>query len=59
MKRHGDGEFCPTLGRLFNLSPELCMGFQADHDLEIARFRSEAEIRRRAHPLKQNELVPA
>src|SRR5580658_9736984 len=37
------------LGRLFNVSPELWMGIQADYDLELARNRSEAAIFRRVH----------
>ncbi len=44
------------LGRLFNVSPELWFGIQADYDLEIARERSEAAIIRRIQPLK---LSPA
>jgi plasmid maintenance system antidote protein VapI len=47
------------LGRLFNVSPELWMGIQADYDLELARDRSEAEIFRRVHPLKLREPVAA
>jgi len=49
-------EMALKLGRLFNVSPELWMGIQADYDLEIARDRSEADIFRRIHPLK---LAPA
>lgn len=46
------------LGRLFNVSPELWMGIQADYELEIARDRSEAEIVRRVQPLRSEALVP-
>ena len=45
-------EMAIKLGRLFNVSPELWMGIQADYDLEIARDRSQADIFRRVHPLK-------
>jgi addiction module HigA family antidote len=55
-KRGVSAEMALKLGRLFNVSPELWMGIQADYDLEIARVRSEAKIFRRVHPLK---LVPA
>lgn len=51
-KRGVSAEMALKLGRLFNVSPELWMGIQADYDLEIARERSEAEIFRRIHPLK-------
>ncbi len=44
-------EMALKLGRLFNVSPELWMGIQADYDLEIARLRSEEKIRRTVHPL--------
>jgi plasmid maintenance system antidote protein VapI len=47
------------LGRLFNVSPELWMGVQADYDLELARERSQVEILRRIQPLKRTEPVPA
>lgn len=49
-------EMALKLGRLFNVSPELWMGIQADYDLEMARDRSEADIFRRIQPLK---LAPA
>jgi addiction module HigA family antidote len=55
-KRAVSAEMALKLGRLFNVSPELWMGIQADYDLELARDRSEAEILRRIHPLK---LAPA
>lgn len=44
-------EMALKLGRLFNVSPELWMGIQADYDLEIARRRGEADILRRVRPL--------
>jgi addiction module HigA family antidote len=58
-KRAVSAEMALKLGRLFNVSPELWMGIQADYDLELARGRSEAEIFRRVHPLKLPEPVPA
>ena len=51
-KRAVSAEMSLKLGRLFNVSPELWMGIQADYDLEIARDRSGADIFRRVHPLK-------
>ena len=51
-KRGVRAEMAIKLGRLFNVSPELWMGIQADYDLEIARGRSEAQIFRRVQPLK-------
>ena len=58
-KRAVSAEMALKLGRLFNVSPELWMGIQADYNLEIARNRSQAAIFRRVHPLKLTELVPA
>ena len=58
-KRAVSAEMALKLGRLFNVSPELWMGIQADYDLEIARDRSEAEIVRRVQPIKRAEPVPA
>jgi len=55
-KRAVSAKMALQLGRLFNVSPELWMGIQADYDLAIARGHSEADIARRIHPLK---LVPA
>lgn len=52
-KRAVSAEMALKLGRLFSVSPELWMGIQADHDLEIARNRSEADIFRRVQPLKR------
>ncbi len=36
-KRSVSAEMALKLGRLFNVSPELWMGIQADYELEIAR----------------------
>jgi antitoxin HigA-1 len=58
-KRTVSAEMALKLGRLFNVSPELWMGIQADYDLELARDRSETKIFRRIHPLKITKLVPA
>ncbi len=58
-KRAVSAEMALKLGRLFNVSPELWMGIQADYELEIARDRSEAEIVRRVQPIKRAEPVPA
>src|SRR6059036_1893641 len=56
-KRSVSAEMALKLGRLFNVSPELWMGIQADYDLEIARLHSEKRIERNVHPLR--ELQPA
>lgn len=56
-KRSVSAEMALKLGRLFNVSPELWMGIQADYDLEVARRKSEREIERRVQPLP--ELVEA
>jgi addiction module HigA family antidote len=58
-KRSVSAEMAIKLGRLFNVSPELWMGIQADYDLELARDRSEAQIFRRVHPLKLPEPAVA
>ena len=58
-KRAVSAEMALKLGRLFNVSPELWMGIQADYDLELARDRSEADIFRRVHPLKLREAAAA
>jgi len=58
-KRGVSAEMALKLGRLFNVSPELWMGIQADYDLELARDRSEIKIFRRVHPLKLTEPMPA
>src|SRR5665213_481389 len=54
-KRSVSAEMALKLGRLFNVSPELWMGIQADYDLELARHRSEAIIFNRVQPLKGRE----
>jgi addiction module HigA family antidote len=56
-KRSVSAEMALKLGRLFNVSPELWMGIQADYDLEVARLHSEKRIERDIHPLP--ELQPA
>jgi len=58
-KRAVSAEMALKLGRLFNVSPELWMGIQADYDLELARNRSEAKIFRRVSPIKLTEPVLA
>jgi addiction module HigA family antidote len=50
-KRGVSAEMALKLGRLFNVSPELWMGIQADYELEVARLRSEAAIQKRVQPL--------
>lgn len=50
-KRSVSAEMALKLGRLFNVSPELWMGIQADFDLEVARLRSESDIEKRVQPL--------
>src|SRR2546426_11663577 len=56
-RRSVSAEMALKLGRLFNVSPELWMGIQADYDLEVARLKSRGKIERRVHPLP--ELQPA
>jgi antitoxin HigA-1 len=58
-KRAVSAQMALKLGRLFNVSPGVWMGIQADYDLELARDRSEAEIIPRVLPLKLTESVPA
>jgi len=50
-KRSVSAEMALKLGRLFNVSPEIWIGIQADYDLEVARLRSEKRIERDIHPL--------
>ena len=40
------------LGRLFDVSPEVWTGLQADYDLRIARRRIGSEIEEKIQPLK-------
>jgi len=56
-QRSVSAEMALKLGRLFNVSPELWIGIQADYDLEIARLRCEKRIQRDVHPLAA--LLPA
>ena len=58
-KRSVSAEMALKLGRLFNVSPELWMGIQADYYLELARQRSEARIARRIQPIRGAEAVAA
>jgi addiction module HigA family antidote len=52
-KRGVSAEMALKLGRLFNVSPELWLGIQADYDLEVARSRHAKRIEREIHPLAQ------
>lgn len=52
-RRGISAEMALKLGRLFNVSPELWIGIQADYDLEIARLRRQKDIERRIHPLPE------
>jgi addiction module HigA family antidote len=52
-KRGVSATMALKLGRLFNVSPELWMGIQADYDLEIARLQSEQQIERDVRPLAE------
>src|SRR6266446_3464225 len=52
-KRAVSAEMALKLGRLFNVSPELWMGIQADYDLEVARLHSQERIQRDVHPLPE------
>jgi addiction module HigA family antidote len=50
-QRGVSAEVALKLGRLFNVSPELWMGIQADYDLEVARRQSEKKILKTVQPL--------
>ena len=50
-KRAVSAEMALKLGRLFNVSPELWMGIQADYDMEMARLQGEVAIVKRVQPL--------
>ena len=50
-KRSVSAEMALKLGRLFNVSPELWMGIQADYDLEVARLSCQKRIDRDIRPL--------
>ncbi|HEY3854391.1 MAG TPA: HigA family addiction module antitoxin [Verrucomicrobiae bacterium] len=54
-KRAVSAEMALKLGRLFSVSPELWLGIQSKYDLEVARSRSEAAIKRRVRPLKYKQ----
>ena len=58
-KRSVSAEMALKLGRLFNVSPELWIGIQADYDLEVARLRCEKRIQHDIHPLSQLRVAPA
>ena len=58
-KRSVSAEMALKLGRLFNVSPELWIGIQADYDLEVARLRFEKRIEREVHPLTELQTVAA
>ena len=50
-RRSVSAEMALKLGRLFNVSPELWMGIQADYDLEVARLECQKRIEKRVRPL--------
>jgi antitoxin HigA-1 len=56
-KRNVSAEMALKLGRLFNISPELWMGIQADYDLEVARIEHQPEIERNIQPLAHLEAA--
>ena|ERR1041384_3993435 len=56
-KRSVSAEMALKLGRLFNVSPELWMGIQADYDLEVERLRSQDRIEKSIHPLPALETA--
>src|SRR6266496_1151435 len=58
-QRSVSAEMALKLGRLFNVSPELWMGIQADYDLEVARIHSEKRIERDVHPLAELQSAAA
>lgn len=58
-KRGVSAEMALKLGRLFNISPELWLGVQADYDLEIARLRCQKRIIRDIHPLTELQTEAA
>ena len=58
-KRSVSAEMALKLGRLFNVSPELWIGIQADYDLEVARLHCEKRIERDIHPLPALQTVAA
>lgn len=58
-KRGVSAEMALKLGRLFNISPELWLGVQADYDLEIARLHCQKRIIRDIHPLTELQTEAA
>ncbi len=58
-QRGVSAEMALKLGRLFNVSPELWMGIQADYDLEVVRLRRAAAIQKRVQPLPSLHLAVA
>ena len=56
-RRSVSAKMALKLGRLFNVSPELWVGIQADYDLEVARLQSQGEIERTVHPLPALALI--
>jgi len=52
-KRGVSAEMALKLGRLFQVSPELWMGIQADYDLEVARLHCAKRIERDVRPLPE------
>ena len=50
-RRGVSAEMALQLGRLFNVSPELWMGIQADYDLEVASLESGSKILQTIQPL--------
>lgn len=56
-KRSVSAEMALKLGRLFNVSPELWVGIQADYDLEVARLRIQGAIEKRVRPLPALQLA--
>jgi antitoxin HigA-1 len=58
-RRAVSAEMALKLGRYFNVSPEIWVGIQADYDLEVARRRREAAIKKRIQPLKLPQIAAA
>lgn len=58
-KRSVSAEMALKLGRLFNVSPELWLGIQADYDLEIARLHCAKRITRDIQPLAELQTAVA
>jgi antitoxin HigA-1 len=56
-KRSVSAEMALKLGRLFNVSPELWIGIQADYDLEVARLHCQKRIERDVHPLPSLQVA--